>query len=300
MRTAHVLSSCLLAALVGCGASTATTDRTETANRIDTNRPSGEKPDKGDKGQPKPPGNTKGLVPGTTGSGQQDRNRRLQTAREHLHALALVLGEHMLAQGTSRFPASFAEVKTARTLDPELGKLVAAGEIVVPWGESANQLVWAWWKDTPETGGPYIRYDLKRFDNAKPDEFAKQKGVKLTVKTIPPEYTNSGPWEKPEKAFFVMNTFAEPLRAWVKNPALPGPKSLSEYPVFATRNEESLAVLRLIESGQLVVRWDRHPARGLYAYYPKNFPLDGGWAVVDGVPKDYTSLEARKLIADDK
>jgi hypothetical protein len=158
-------------------------------------------------------------------------------------------------------------------------------------------MIWAWWKDTPETGGPYIRYDLTIVRDATPAEFAKQKGVKLTAKTIPAEHAKPSLQAKAgEPGFFVSTTFMTPLSPCIDDPKAPAPKSLDDYPVFMVRDDLMYEGLRAIEAGEIVVRWDRHPGRGLYMY-PRNFRTHGGWAVVDGRFNVYTLGEALKLLA---
>jgi hypothetical protein len=63
------------------------------------------------------------------------------------------------------------------------------------------------------------------------------------------------------------------------------------------RGEIEGAALRLIEAGEIVVRWDRHPGRGLYMY-ARNFPSQGGWAIYDGGFRPCTAVEARKLLGE--
>ena len=238
----------------------------------------------------------KGIVQGASWPGLVEHDTRLMRARENLHGLAMMLEDHALRHG-SRLPKSFAEVKSKRTPSAELPGLVASGEIVVPWGETANQMIWAWWKDTPETGGPYIRYDLTIARDATPTEFAKLKGVKLTVKTIPAEHAKPSLQAKEgEPGFFLSTTFMTPLGPCIDDPKVPAPKSLDDYPVFMVRDDLMYEGLRAIEAGEIVVRWDRHPGRGLYMY-PKNFRTHGGWAVVDGRFNVYTLAEALKLLA---
>jgi len=70
-----------------------------------------------------------------------------------------------------------------------------------------------------------------------------------------------------------------------------------DYPVFMTRNDIAGAALRLVEAREIVVRWDRHPGRGLYLY-PKNFPTQGGRAIYDGGFRPCTAAEAKKLIGE--
>jgi len=229
--------------------------------------------------------------------GKEEHDRRQMLAGRCLHGLARSLEEYALKHG-SRFPPGFADLKLIGGSAAELPELVRSGEIVVPWGETANQMIWAWWKDTPEVGGPFIRYDLKLTENGLPQEFAKQKGVKLTAKTIPAE--NAVPW-KPhgEPGFFLSTTFMFPLWPCMKDATIPPPRGLSDYPVFMVRGDMAYAGLKAVESGAVVVRWDRHPAHGLYMY-PNTFPRRGGWAIVDGGFRTYTADQAEALVAKDK
>ena len=229
--------------------------------------------------------------------GKEQHDRRQLLAGRCLHGLARALEEYALLHG-SRFPQRSADLKLLSGVAAELPDLLRSGEIIVPWGETANQMIWAWWKDTPEVGGPFIRYDLKLTENASPAEFAKQKGVKLTAKTIPAE--NAVPWKpRGEPGFFLSETFMHPLGPCIKDPTIPPPRGLGDYPVFMVRGDIEYAGLLAVESGAVVVRWDRHPARGLYMY-PKDFPQKGGWAIVDGRFWPYTPAEAAALIAKDK
>jgi hypothetical protein len=239
----------------------------------------------------------KGKVAWVRWPGKEEHEKRLRAAIHCLPGLARSLEEYAIRNGC-KFPPSAAELKLIGGSAAETPDLLKSGEIVVPWGETANQMVWAWWKDTPEFGGPYIRYDLKLTENATPADFTKLKGVKLTAKTIPAEHTTPTPWEKTgEPGFYVSSTIMLTLSHCTNDPKIPAPTGLHDYPVFMVRGDLPYAALRMIESGEIVVRWDRHPAKGLYMY-PKDFPKKGGWAVYNGSFTGVISLaEAEKLLA---
>lgn len=233
----------------------------------------------GPKGQQLSVSAKNGVVEFVRWPGSDEFFKRRQMAFDNVRELAVLFTDHALVSG-NRLPAKFSDLKSKREPSPQLVKLIAAGEIVAPWGESANQLVWGWWKDTPEFGGPYARYDEQRFEYAAPDQFKALRATKLSTKTVPEEHTKDDITNRGEPGFFLATSFMTPLHPYVTDPKLPPPRSLADYPYFMIRDGGTYAAVKAVETGAVVVRWDGHPAKGLYLHN-QGFETRGGWAIWD-------------------
>jgi hypothetical protein len=201
----------------------------------------------------------------------------------------------------SKLPARLDDLAGLKAKLPKAYELLQSGEIVVPWGKSANCLLWAWWKDTPETGGPYVRFDSKRYD-CTTAQFAKLRDTALTSATIPadlvdpkeprpPRGNNSG--KGPPAGFWMCDgllSMIAPMKP--DNP----PTSLDEFPKFMVRSNSAKWALSALEKKEVVLRWGKPPGEGVWAY-PAEFPKAGGWAIVKGERREYTADEAAKLLA---
>lgn len=216
------------------------------------------------------------------------------------------LREYVLKHN-NHFPAKLEDLDLGMLKgDAKTMAILNSGEVVVPWGKSANCLVWAWWKDTPEIGGPYFRYDHKGFPKTPPKEFARLNAIVLTAETIPADLLANKPGPKDpqtaaqnEKKGIGAQGF---FTAGMIQPFLvTSPTNLDEIAKHQARDYWSTYALRLLEKGAIVVRWGRDPKQGVYAY-PRGFPKAGdpdGWAIYKGQWVPFERIEDAKKAFDE-
>jgi hypothetical protein len=123
--------------------------------------------------------------------GKDEDDRRRREASGAAGHVVNHLREYAISH-RNRMPQRPEELDQLRTEEPKAFELLKSGEVVVPWGQSANRLVWAYWKDTPEFGGPYLRFDGKGYDDCDPAQFKRLKDVLLTSATIPEDVAGVG------------------------------------------------------------------------------------------------------------
>ncbi|WP_020475814.1 hypothetical protein [Zavarzinella formosa] len=228
--------------------------------------------------------------------GEAEERRRQRAAHQAAAVLMTPLREYVL-KNHNRFPARLEELDlTPLKGHPDTMAVLKRGDIVIPWGKSANRLVWAHWKEAPEYGGWYVRFDDNSFERVTPAEFAKLNAILLTADTIPadivaksaPEPGKPDPFAAAERSdrgtqgFF---TSAEMLPLLKSKPA-----NLDEVAAHMVRSHNNVVMLRRLEKGELIVRWGRDPKQGVYAY-PRGFPKAGSWAIYNGQWAAFARLE---------
>ncbi|WP_020470424.1 hypothetical protein [Zavarzinella formosa] len=230
--------------------------------------------------------------------GQAEERARRNVAYQAAAAIMTPVRDYVLKNG-NRFPAKMDELDLAPLKGhPEMMDALKRGEVVLPWGKSANRLVWAHWKETPQIGGPYVRFDGKGFHYAGPPEFARLEAIVLTAATIPADLIEqSKPDPGEPKTFAAHDKKAVGVSAQGfftagnLTPLLTSkPANADEIAKHMVRNYWHTEVLRLLEKGDLIVRWGRDPKRGVYAY-PKGFPMKESWAIYNGNWAPFDRLE---------
>ncbi len=249
-----------------------------------------------------------GKVVGSWYPGEHEERKNRAAAVEAARSIVDMLRKYAL-KNKNRFPQRLEDLDPAELarVGPDTMAILKRGDAIIPWGKSANRLVWGWWKDTPQYGGPWIRFDGKRFDMATPKEFVRLEAVVLTADTIPADIaTESKPrpgqpatlasQEKQgigAQGFFTAGMLARLLQT--------EPGSLDEVAKHLVRNYWDVEVLRALEKGEILVRWGRDPRKCVYAY-PRGFPKGGdpaGWAIYKGQWASFEfEDEARKAFAE--
>lgn len=248
-----------------------------------------------------------GKVVGSWYPGEHEERGKRNKAHQAALATVTTLREYVL-KNKNRFPPRLEDLDL-KLLAGNADAMAALknGDVVVPWGKSANRLIWAYWKDSPQFGGPYVRFDGKDFHKCSPQEFARLDAIVLTADTIPADIvatSKPGPGEPTllvgqekkgigAQGFFTAGNLMHLL--------VSKPGSLDEVAKHMVRNYWHVQALRALEKGDLIVRWGRDPKQGVYAY-PRYFPSAGdpaGWAIYKGQWAPFERIEdAKKAFAE--